>query len=138
VQKTLSASLGRYIVRRGLSPTRNQRTANITQEEKMSDEKKVAVEAPVQQAVETMSHRQLRAELKRAANKPYAGKGFVMGGVDFGDTKKKTNAGLDNALAAALGIVLDNTKIEPTGRFSKKRKPRVDQIGPGKLNSYLV
>jgi hypothetical protein len=105
----------------------------------MSDEKKVAVvEAPIQQAVETMSHRQLRAELRRAANKPYAGKGFVMGGVDFGDTKKKTHAGLDNALAAALAIVLDNTKIEPTGRFSKKRKPRTDQIGPGKLNSYLV
>jgi hypothetical protein len=95
----------------------------------MSDEKKVAVEAPVQQAVETMSHRQLRAELKRAANKPYAGKGFVMGGVDFGDTKKKTHAGLDNALAVALGVVLDNTKTE------SRRK---DQIGPGKLNSYLV
>jgi hypothetical protein len=76
-----------------------------------------------------MSHRQLRAELKRAANKPYAGKGFVMGGVDFGDTKKKTHAGLDNALAVALGVVLDNTKTE------SRRK---DQIGPGKLNSYLV
>jgi hypothetical protein len=95
----------------------------------MSDEKKVAVEAVVPQAVETMSHRQLRAELKRAANKPYAGKGFVMGGVDFGDIKKKTHAGLDNALAAALAIVLDNTKIE------SRRK---DQVGPGKLNSYLV
>jgi hypothetical protein len=105
----------------------------------MSDEKKAAVvEASVQQAVETMSHRQLRNELRRTANRSYAGKGFVMGGVDFGDTKKKTHAGLDNALAAALAIVLDNTRIEPTGRFSKKRQPRNDQIGPGKLNPYLV
>ncbi len=104
----------------------------------MSDEKKVVVAAPVPQAVETMSHRQLRNELRRAANKSYSGKGFTMSGVDFGDSKKKQHAGLDNALAAALTIVLDNTKIEPTGRFSKKRKPRTDQIGLGKLNSYLV
>jgi hypothetical protein len=95
----------------------------------MSDEKKVVVEVSVQQAVEKMSHRQLRNELRRVANRPYAGKGFVMGGVDFGDTKKKTHAGLDNALAVALGVVLDNTKTE------SRRK---DQIGPGKLNSYLV
>ena len=95
----------------------------------MTDEKKVAVEAVVPQAVETMSHRQLRAELRRTANKNYSGKGFTMAGVDFGDSKKKQHAGLDNALAVALGIVLDNTKTE------SRRK---DQIGPGKLNSYLV
>ena len=98
----------------------------------MTDEKKVAaVEVPVPQAVETMSHRQLRAELRRAANKPYAGKEFSMGGVDFSDPnpKKKSHAGLDNALAVALSVVLDNTKIE------SRRK---DQVGPGKLNSYLV
>jgi len=106
----------------------------------MSDEKKVVAEAPVQQAVETMSHQQLRAELRRLANRPYAGKEFTMNGVDFTDPnpKKKSHAGLDNALATALAIVLDNTKIEPTGRFSKKRRPRTDQAGPGKLNSYLV
>ncbi len=104
----------------------------------MSDEKKPVVisEAPIQQAVETMSHRQLRAELKRAANRPYEGKGFVMGGVDFGDTKKKTKAGLSNAIATVLGIVLDNTRIEPI--VDNKRRLRKDQIGPGKLNSYLV
>ena len=54
-----------------------------------------------------------------------------MGGVDFSDPnpKKKSHAGLDNALAVALSVVLDNTKIE------SRRK---DQVGPGKLNSYLV
>jgi hypothetical protein len=99
----------------------------------MSDEKKtdVALDVPTTQKTETMSHRQLRAELRRVANRPYAGKEFSMGGVDFSDPnpKKKSHAGLDNALAVALSVVLDNTKIE------SRRK---DQVGPGKLNSYLV
>ena len=103
----------------------------------MSDEKKTVVpEAPVEQDVKTMSHRQLRAKLKKVANRRYEGKGFVMGGVDFGDTKKKTNAGLDNAFAVILGTILDNTRIEPF--IEDGRRARKDQIGPGKLNSYLI
>jgi hypothetical protein len=95
-----------------------------------------------EQKVETMSHRQLRSELKKLANRSYEGKSFIMNGVDFGDRKSKNNAGVLNAEAIVNLIVLDNTKIEKVIEFHEngnpKRFTRKDQFGPGKLNAYPV
>lgn len=101
-------------------------------------------------AVEKMSHRQLSAELKRVANKGYDGKAFSMpAGMDFaelgasGKSKKiRTCAGLDNALAVVLRVVLENTKTSPVFDFKKdgitpKRTARKDQIGKGTMSFYL-
>lgn len=98
-------------------------------------------EVKQEQKVETMSHRQLSAKLKKLSNRTYVGeKGFVMNGVDFGDRKSKNRAGLVNAQATILDIVLNNTKIanvfEYDNNGNPKRFARKDQIGPGKLNSF--
>jgi len=74
-----------------------------------------------------MSHRQLRAELVRIA--------------DRGKTKEGINGGLENAIASALLVVLDNTKTSPVFEFkpdgTPKRVARLDQINQlGRMASY--
>lgn len=85
--------------------------------------------------VASMSHRQLAAELNRIKDLSHVGKGFVMGGVDFGDSRIKSRAGLGNMWATVLSVVLDGTKTSE--KFDSKRWARKDQINPnGRLNCY--
>lgn len=92
--------------------------------------------------VEKLSYRQLQAELKRESNRSYPGESaFVMGGVNFGDSKKRNNAGLSNAFTTVLAVVHENTETAKVFEFhangNPKRFARKDQIGPGKMKHYI-
>lgn len=98
--------------------------------------------AVYEKRVESMSHRQLVAELKLRSNQGYDGKGFSMNGMDFSELnsgkKIRNRAGLNNALATVLSTVLENTETAPVFDFrAPERRARRDQIGKGTLANYL-
>jgi hypothetical protein len=118
----------------------------------MEEQKKVApdVKAAVDLQVELqkyelrvkgMSHRQLVAELKGAANRKYNGKDFCMNPPKGMPLENRNSAGLDNAEAIVNLIVLENTQTAKVFEFKKngdpKRFARKDQIGNGTMSHFL-
>jgi hypothetical protein len=105
----------------------------------LNDEQKRLIEkerqerdAHYEKFLERASHRQVRSELRRIANRGgHSRVTFKLNDAEFDDKKKPNTAGLDNAFAVILGAVLDNTKTVPW------KGMRRDQVGPGKMESYI-
>jgi hypothetical protein len=115
-------------------------------EKQLAHEAKQAELAIFEKRVEKMSHRQLASELEKVADNKCGG-AFKMHGYDFADfnstgkKKARNRAGLDNALAAVLKIVHENTKMSDVITFKADGTPdrfaRKDQIGSGRVSHFL-
>jgi hypothetical protein len=114
-------------------------------EASLSKEERRAALDNYDKRVRGMSHRQLVKELRRVSNDGSEGSGLKLNGADFGQsaTPKNTrkNGNLDSAMAAVLGVILENTVGAKVLEFKENGNPRryarKDQIGNGKMQHYL-
>lgn len=77
-----------------------------------------------EKSVPKMSHRQMLKDLRRRSRARRAGKDFCMNAPKGMPLENTNCAGLDNAFAAILGVVLENTHTQEPRKFRK------DQINP--------
>ena len=92
--------------------------------QELTREKAAADFLAFEKSVPKMSHRQLLKDLRRRSRARRAGKDFCMNAPKGVPLENTNCAGLDNAFAAILGVVLENTHTQDPRRFRK------DQINP--------